>query len=175
MAENKDDIYKNIIGIPRDTYGDKHSEHVLEIYKLYVEMADRISARRQTANSFFLTINSAIVALVGYVNLSTGYDNVAFLFYTMVAVAGMVLSYLWYRLVLSYKQLNSGKFNVIHAIESMLPLRAYDAEWIALGSGKNPKIYKPFTDIETAVPWVFFSIHAIVLLVSLYFVHISPA
>lgn len=172
---NKDDIYGNIIGIPRGTYGDKYSDHVLEIYKLYLEMADRISARRQMANSFFLTINSAIVALVGYVNLSAGYDGVAFLFYALVAIAGMVLSYLWYRLVLSYKQLNSGKFNVIHVIESMLPLRPFDAEWTALGSGKNPKLYKPFTDIEMAVPWVFFSIHAIVLLVSMYFVYISPA
>ena len=35
----------------------------LEQYKLYVEMADRISSRRQNANSFFLSINTAIVAL----------------------------------------------------------------------------------------------------------------
>lgn len=175
MAENKSDICTHIMGIPKDTYGEKYSEHILEIYKLYVEMADRISSRRQTANSFFLTINSAIVALVGYVNLSTGYSSVTFLFYALVAVAGIVLSYLWYRLVLSYKQLNSRKFLVIHVIESMLPLRPYDAEWTALGGGKSPKLYKPFTNIEIAVPWVFFSIHAIVLLVSLYLGYISPA
>jgi len=34
---------------------------------------------------------------------------------------------------------------------------------------------KPFTDIETAVPWVFFSIHTVVLLASLYFAYVSPA
>lgn len=174
MADNSD-ICKNILGIPKNTYGEKYVEHVLEIYKLYVEMADRISSRRQATNSFFLTINSAIVAVVGYVNFSTEYDNAAFLFYTSVALAGMVLSYFWYRLVLSYKQLNSGKFKVVHVIESMLPVRPYDAEWTALGGGKNPKLYKPFTDIETAVPWVFFSIHTVVLLASMYFAYMSPA
>src|SRR5256885_4461010 len=44
----------------------------LEQYKLYVEMADRISSRRLTANSFFLTINSAIIALGGYAALRFG-------------------------------------------------------------------------------------------------------
>ncbi len=32
---------------------EKYHEHILEQYKLYVEMADRISARRNMANVFF--------------------------------------------------------------------------------------------------------------------------
>ena len=67
----------------------------------------------------------------------------------------MLLSFTWYRLIVSYRQLNSGKFKVIHAIESQLPLRPYDAEWTAVGRGENPKLYRPFTAIETWVPWVF--------------------
>jgi hypothetical protein len=34
---------------------DKATGQYLELYKLAVEMADRISARRATANRFFLT------------------------------------------------------------------------------------------------------------------------
>lgn len=175
MKRARSTLHDDLLGVPQDTYEKQYADHVLEIYKLYVEMADRISSRRQTANSFFLTINSAIVALVGYVNLASSQDSAAFLFYALVAIAGMILSYLWYRLVLSYKQLNSGKFKVIHAIESMLPLRPYDAEWIALGKGKNPDLYKPFTHIETLVPWVFFAIHAFVFLASLYLTYRAPA
>ena len=139
---------------------------------MYVEMADRISTRRQTANSFFLTINSAIVALVGYVSAVA--DNGTIFFYALVSFAGMILSYLWYRLVLSYKQMNSGKFKVIHAIEAMLPIRPYEAEWDALGRGKNPDLYKPFTRIEIFVPWVFFSLHALVMAAGIYLM-IYPA
>ena len=34
-------------------------DNYFELYKLAVEMADRVSARRSLANSFFLTINTA--------------------------------------------------------------------------------------------------------------------
>lgn len=156
----------DVLGQPKDEYGDNYAAHVLEMYKLYVEMADRISARRQSANSFFLSINTAIVALVGYVRFG---DDTADTegFYSLIAVAGIILCYLWYRLVRSYKDLNSGKFKVIHQIESRLPLRLFDAEWDALGRGKSPDLYLPFTSIEMRVPWVFAALHAFVLLRSI--------
>lgn len=169
MKNDFSSLKSNLLGIPPEAYGTQYADHIIEIYKLYVEMTDRISSRRQSASSFFLTINSAIVALVGYMDLSNGPVALFPLFHIPVAIAGMVLSYLWYRLIVSYKQLNSGKFAVIHAIESMLPLRPYDAEWIALGKGEDPRIYKPFTHVEIFVPWVFFAIHAGVFLTSLYF------
>src|SRR6478672_372789 len=36
--------------------GPAYETAVLEQYKIYVEMADRISGRRSTANAFFLTL-----------------------------------------------------------------------------------------------------------------------
>lgn len=56
----------------------------------------------------------------------------------------------------------SGKFRIVHCIEKRLPLSPYDAEWEAIGRGENPKLYKPFTHIETAVLWVFVLLHVIV-------------
>jgi len=38
---------------------------LLEQYKLYVELADRVSQRRGTANTFFLSINSLVAVVVG--------------------------------------------------------------------------------------------------------------
>ncbi len=138
------------------------TEQVLEQYKLYVEMADRISARRQTANSFFLTVNTAIVALLGYLRTVQENSGVGQLFF-LVAAAGMVLAYLWYRTVRSYQNLNSAKFEVIHEIEQALPLRPYDREWEKVGRGKNPKLYLPVTDVELRVPWVFLALHSVAL------------
>ena len=43
-------IMETLPAISQSTYGELHKPHLLEIYKLYVEMADRISARRQSAN-----------------------------------------------------------------------------------------------------------------------------
>lgn len=160
-------VEKDVLGLPAKNYGKDYREHVLEIYKLYVEMADKISERRQSANSFFLTLNSAIVALVGYVHLSQDTLPSIASFFWLVAIAGIVLCFLWYRLIRSYKDINSGKFKVIHAIEKQLPLRPYDAEWTALGKGEDSKLYLPFTHIEIYVPWVFLLIHLVVLVRSL--------
>lgn len=169
MTEKNNHILENLTGISKDDYGENYSDHILEIYKLYVDMANCISERRQKANSYFLTINTAIMAIVGCINLLVNESAVFFLF-ALVAIAGMVLSFFWYRLVLSYKQLNSGKFKVIHVIESKLPIRPYEAEWTALGCGKLPCLYNPFTHIEIKIPWVFFSLHAIILIISLYLI-----
>ena len=48
----------------RDEYGDNYQAHLLEQYKLYVEMADRVSQRRDQSNRFYVTSVSALVALL---------------------------------------------------------------------------------------------------------------
>lgn len=145
----------------QEEYGQNYKAHLLEQYKLYVEMADRISSRRQSANSFFLSVNTAIIALISYINL--GYKNSSN-FYWLVSLAGMALCFTWYRLVRSYKDLNTAKFKVIHEMEAKLPVAPYDLEWEKVGKGKDSKLYLPFTHIEICIPWVFFVIHTFVLL-----------
>jgi hypothetical protein len=151
----------------KEEYGSNYDAHYLEIYKLYLGMADKISERRQSANSFFLTVNTAIVALVSYVQLGQT-AKTGSIFYFVISLAGMIICYMWYRLVLSYKQINSGKFKVVHLIEENLPLAPYDAEWDVLGRGKDPKKYLPFTHIEMYVPWVFLGLHAFVFITGLF-------
>jgi hypothetical protein len=155
------DLRKDLFRLTEDEYGASFKEHCLEIYKVYLEMADRISARRQSGNSFFLTVNTALIGLVGYVQMN-GNSRSPYAFYGLISVAGIVLCYLWYRIVRSYRDLNSGKFKVIHEIERQLPLSPYDAEWTAVGRGKDPKLYLPFTHVEMIIPWVFLVIHAFV-------------
>jgi hypothetical protein len=70
-------------------HNEKWYSHLLDQYKLYVEMADRISQRRTTANSYFLSVNSAILAFVGYL---TQKDSTEFLW--LLAVAGGTLTLL---------------------------------------------------------------------------------
>jgi hypothetical protein len=121
-----------------DEYGERYRSDYIEIYKLYVTSADSISTRRQTANSFFLTLNTALLAFLGYAKPSIT-QPIGRL--TLLAtLAGIVLCYTWFRLILSYKGLNSGKFKVVHLIEKNLPSAPYDAEWEAIGRGEESKI-----------------------------------
>ena len=146
---------------PASEYTDKFQDHAFEQYKIYLEMADRISSRRQSANTFFVSINTILVTLAGYAKAATSADT---FFYIVTSLAGVLICYIWYRLVLSYKNLNSAKFKVVHAIESDLPYKLFDAEWDAVGRGKNKKLYHPFTELEMRIPWVFALIHGFVLM-----------
>lgn len=131
----------------------KYQDHLFDQYKLYVEMAEQISSKRQTASSFFLSINTALIGLLAYFNISDSFQSDNF-FHAIIAVVGIALNYLWYRLIRSYGDLNTAKFKVIHEIERFLPLNLFNAEWEAVGRGKNPKLYLPFTRIEKRIPRV---------------------
>lgn len=147
FLDNVTDIYQN---------SDKYQDHLLEQYKVYLESTDRISSRRQNANSFFVTINTALIALVSYMHLGSATSTK---YYWLVALAGMAISYMWYRLIRSYRDLNYAKFKIIHQIEKKLPLNLFDTEWEVVGSGKKSSTYLPFTHIEIGIPWIFFVLH----------------
>ena len=155
-----DELTRVLPGIAEEEYGPSYREHVLQLYKTYLEMADRISGRREKANAFFLTVNTALIALLAKDTDLLTPGPVEFL----IPVAGGFLCYLWYRIIRSYRDLNSAKFRVIHAMEAQLPLRPYDAEWESVGRGKDPKRYLPFTHVEGIVPWLFMAIHVALVL-----------
>jgi hypothetical protein len=140
---------------PTDTY----QADLLEQYKLLVGTAEANSARRQTANSFFLSLNTALVAFLGLV---VGQENgeVPLVWVLAIAVAGLALSYTWYRLVGSYRGINSAKFRVVQALEQRLPAAVFGAEWEAVGRGKDPARYLAFTRVEQRVPWVFAALYS---------------
>jgi hypothetical protein len=137
-----EDIHKMLFVSESNNYGDKYIEHLLEQYKIYITSTEKISDRRQKANEFFLALNSALVTLLGFV-LSKSNERILIPTVLLGSLAGIIMCYLWYRILRSYKGLNDGKFKVLHAIEARLPLALYDTEWEMLGRGKNKKIYWP--------------------------------
>ncbi|MDC1512882.1 hypothetical protein N8456_02135 [Porticoccaceae bacterium] len=148
----KDKLWNDIEDGATYPPNEKWHSHLLEQYKLYVEMADRISQRRTSANTYFLSVNSAILAFVGYLTSESTPD-----YMWLLALAGYLLTIFWYNIVLSYKNLNTEKWQVVHDIEKRLPISPYDAEWDAVQRGCNPKLYRPITHIESWVPWIFSS------------------
>jgi|LDZU01.1.fsa_nt_gi hypothetical protein len=159
-------IEERLLTASLDTYGENYREHLLEQYKLYVEMSDRISQRRQNANVFSLSINTALLGIVGLVT-SQGTDGQVLTMIAAISIAGFLTSFGWYRLLRSYRDLNTAKFAVIHAIESYLPIAPYNAEWLAVGEGKDPRIYRPFSYIEVWIPHIFMLFYGAAIIYSL--------
>ena len=98
---------------------DAYYSTLLEQYKLYVEMADRVSARRGLANTFFLTFNSAVFTLIGAFWTARPHATSALLIVPVLVLLAQCLAWFW--LIRSYRQLNAAKYAVVGALEERLP------------------------------------------------------
>jgi|SRR5208283_2558055 len=127
---------------------------LFEQYKLYVEMADRISQRRAQTNQFYLTVLSALAVILSLVVSNHLYQNLLNIVIFVVGFVGILFCIFWHYNIQSYNQLNTGKFKVIHEMEAMLPFAAYKREWEILGEGKDKKIYFPLTHVEKYLPLI---------------------
>lgn len=137
--------------------------HLLEQYKLYVQSADNASARRISSNRYLLTINAALTAVYGLQSFAVEHVLLA----VPVAVAGILLSVLSYSIVKSFRDLNTAKFEIIHELESHLPVRLYGYERDLLRRGRG-RWYCPVTHIEQWTPLLFLALHLAALVFIVY-------
>ena len=138
------------------SYGDSHGHDLLEQYKLYVQSAENVSARRVASNRYLLALNAALVALYGIqsANLGQGYWTL------LIPVIGIPVSILWYMIIKSHLDLNRIKFDVIHEFEQHLPAAMYKHEWRLAEEGQG-KVYRTVTTIESWIPVLFAALHVV--------------
>lgn len=143
-------------------------EFFFDMYKLAVEMADRISARRTTANAFFATVNTGLLAIVGSQDL---------VWY--VPLAGIALTYTWFSLLLSYRDLNGAKFEIINEVEERLPIKVFADEWVRLKARREVRTgrmrgtrqrlagYREQGQVERQVPLIFMALYLLAFLIEI--------
>jgi hypothetical protein len=172
------------------------TDTILELYKTAVEMADRLSARRAGANTFFLTLNTALAAVIGIVSSARkppphgnlpSFDGFGL---GVTAVAGCIFALVWWLLLRYYRRLSKAKWDVINALEERLPASPFTDEWkrmypdetltaadgAAQQARQNHGIgywwrhtrHREATAVEQVVPFVFVLVY-IVLLVRVMF------
>jgi hypothetical protein len=134
------------------------SAALLEQYKIYVEMADRVSARRGLTNTFFLTLNTAAITAIG---VAWGGKEHGLRWVLPFLFVGLVIECLaWFWLLRSYRQLNTAKYLVVGALEERLPASPYwAAEWSALGKGEDPARYWRLSHLEQWTPALFIGLY----------------
>ena len=141
-------------------------EVLIEQYKLFVGTSERLVARRQVVNTFFLSVNTLALSAVGFMAKEVQTSPLVAIGVVAISIAAIVLCVAWKTLVRSYAQLNRGKFAVIDRLEDRLPAALFRAEWVALGAGKDPKVYKPFTHTEAVVSNIFMVIYGLAALLT---------
>ena len=139
----------------RDSYGDSFNAHLLEQYKLYVQSAENVSARRLTSNRYLLTLSAAILALYGLLDANFDLEWTAL----VIPVVGIAVSLVWCAIIKSYANMNRVKFKIIHELEEHLPASIYKREWHLAEEGRG-ETYQEVTKIESSVPYLFASLHS---------------
>ncbi|MGM3309600.1 RipA family octameric membrane protein [Anabaena sp. WFMT] len=171
-------IKTNSPELAKNNYGENFQLHLLEEYKIYVEMMDRNSARRGQINAFYTTLLSAILTLI-FTSIEKSILPIDKLFLLLLsALLGIFLCFVWIININSYKQLSSLKFKVIHEMEKYLPYPCYAREWQILKEEKKNIQYWRLTQVEKyvplilAVPYLFLLIYSLIQLFNRYFTKI---
>lgn len=136
----------------------KDKGYFFEQYKIIVESAEEVSFKRQDANKFYLTVNSALFGAASYLSALHSALPPA-----LISFIGIVISLNWIHIIASYKLLNKAKFRVIHEMEKNLPIALFTNEQDYL----QKQNYLLLTHSEKWVPWAFVVLHIAVILVAL--------
>lgn len=136
-----------------------YEEHLFEQYKILVNSTTQVTNDRQKVNIFFVSAHAALLSLLG-----TSLKSNIELWILIIPATGMVICYLWLAMLKNYRELNAGKFKVIHKIEEKLPINLYEYEWDVLGEGKDPSIYTQLNKTEKNLSILFIGIHFLLLI-----------
>ena len=150
---------KGLFRHAKETYHGSFGADLLEQYKMYVQSAESVSARRVASSRYLLTLNIALVTLYGIQSEGFGQSY----WTTLVPILGIPVSVLWYQIIKSHSDLNAVKFQIIHQLEEHLPVALYTHEWQLAGEGRGTS-YSAVTHIEQGIPIAFVVLHIILFL-----------
>ncbi len=169
--KNVDELAKTIKNYDSGNYNlfnynldESNKSVLLEQYKLFLQTSEDLVNRRQNVNSFYISINSAMVAALGAIVALNLKEQTKMLIGILFSLLGIFLSLSWSKTLVSYGNLNSSKMKIISCIEKQLPLSLYDAEWEALSDKLNKKKYVSFTKSEKKIPLLFSCIYLVVII-----------
>jgi hypothetical protein len=137
----------------------------LELFKLFLATAEKVSDRRAQANSWMLSVNSAIVALYGYLQadkLAVGTSQKAVWLWAIPA-AGALVCVAWVALLTSYSKLNRAKFAVLTQIEADLAFPLFTREREAYRRDRR----RSLSTVERLVPGCFVLLYGLMLVAAI--------
>lgn len=150
-------------GLFNATLSELNQNALLEQYKLFLQTSEDLVNRRQTVNSFYISINSALIAIMGLLFAMQFGQKAKLIIGFIFCVVGIILSISWSKILNCYGNLNSSKMKIISSIEKQLPLSLFDAEWAALSDKLNKKKYVSFTESEKTIPRLFGLLYFLVI------------
>jgi len=159
-------LESQLFGVDEKKYGKDYKKHLLDQYKLCVEMADKISSRRCTANNFFLSVNTLLLTAIGILSrFGSSFAALSLWWLVITSAAGILFCWAWLLTIRCYRDLNDAKFKTINAIEQKLPAAAFNVEWALLNPENKATKYPQLTKVERWVPRIFIFLYLVLMLI----------
>jgi hypothetical protein len=128
-------------------------------YTFFIESTQWLTERRQTANDVYTSVNMAVFAALSFVfEDMTRLSMKTCAFMSPLLIAGVLVCFMWHRLIVKYKQLINWRFDQLMAMERNMPdsYRMYNREWEDIYS----KARGGFSGVELWLPRIFIALYA---------------
>ena len=112
-------------------YGEKYRDHLLEQYKIWVEIVDRAIQRKEQANRLFITLITALIAASSFAIGSWPdalVEKLIPLMVALIAILGIVLGFAWFVTLQALERQIQAKLATIRKMELALPFPFYSVE-----------------------------------------------
>ncbi|MDE6441837.1 MAG: TIR domain-containing protein [Clostridia bacterium] len=144
-------------------------------YKMFVETSEELVKRKQSVNSFYVTLNSvilgAIISIMCAINdlpILFGLVKVSLIISVFTSLVGLIVCFSWISILNSYADLNASKMKIIEFIEHHLAVNLYETEWSVMTQKVGKKKYKSFSKKERFVAILFAALYVIIVIVGIF-------
>lgn len=138
---------------------DEQRSEVIEQYKMMLGTIESLEGRRQALHTFFMSINSLLLAAIGLVAKESLDEPAVSAGVILLATMGAAFSVCWTLQIASHGTVLASKWEVFNHMERALPSRPFSAEYECM----QRRGYRSFTRIESLVPLVFTALYAVSL------------
>jgi hypothetical protein len=133
-------------------------------YKFFAEATAELASRRQNATEVYLSVNTAVFALIAFLLKDVGIEGrlLALLALPLFAV-GVFACAVWYKLIYRYKCLIAWRYEQLMQMESALPdsHRMYTKEWTDFFQPHEAKQKFGFSTLEVWLPRVILVLYVV--------------
>lgn len=131
----------------------KNDDQNIKIYEIYVRNTEEYLRHFETSNRFFVSANILMVSVISFLFESASVTGEVI--YTLPIIA-ILVNFLWFAIILTYRNLNSTKHEVIQNIENSFSTQPLTEELTKLSSQKR---YIRLRTIYTLIPSTFIIIY----------------
>jgi len=127
-------------------------------YKFFAESTQYLSERRQAAAQTYLGVNTAVLAILGFLVKDVGLRGASLpIIILPLFLAGLLACWIWYKIVKQYKALIGWRYNQLMEMERAMPQshQMYVKEWEDYFKPRMGKETFGFSRLEVLLPRFF--------------------